>query len=271
MVIIMKKNHVEFKKINPFDMDITYIELDSVSPLNVYNPHIHEECEIYINISGNVSFEVENRLYPLTPGSVIITRPYEYHHCIYHNNDLHKHFWILFSARGNEELFKLFFDRKSGTGNLLQPDADKSRELLATCERLAEADSETEKYYLFFKIINILCDCETVDTAADISNICVTKALGYLNNNPRLTVSELAKKCSVSVNTLERNFKSCFGLTPSTYIKKKRLINAAKLLSRGYSVTEAAEASGFGDCSNFISVFRKFYHMTPLKYKKLQE
>lgn len=104
-----EKNHVEFKKINPFDMDITYIEPDSVSPLNVYNPHIHEECEIYINISGNVSFEVENRLYPLTPESVIITRPYEYHHCIYHNNDLHKHFWILFSARGNEELFKLFW------------------------------------------------------------------------------------------------------------------------------------------------------------------
>ena len=32
------------------------------------------ECEIYLNLSGDVSFEVENRIYPVSPGTVILTR-----------------------------------------------------------------------------------------------------------------------------------------------------------------------------------------------------
>ena len=52
------------------------------------------------------------------------------------------------------------------------------------------------------------------------------------------------------------------------YIKKKRLGNAVKLLSKGCTVTEASYQSGFPDYSNFISVFKKTYGTTPLKYKK---
>ena len=49
---------------------------------------------------------------------------------------------------------------------------------------------------------------------------------------------------------------------------KKQLANAAKLLSEGHSVTDAAEMSGFADCSNFILLFKKAYKITPLQYKK---
>ena len=61
----------------PMDFDITKIELDSQSPLNHNEAHIHKRCEVYINLSGDVSFAVENRLYSITRGSVIITRPSE--------------------------------------------------------------------------------------------------------------------------------------------------------------------------------------------------
>ena len=57
-------------------------------------------------------------------------------------------------------------------------------------------------------------------------------------------------------------------ISPSEYIKKKRLANAAKLLSKGYTVSEASSQSGFSDYSNFIALFKKTYGVTPLKYKK---
>ena len=93
-------------------MTTTYVEIDSRSPLNVYDNHIHNECEIYINVSDDVSFSVGNSIYPVMPGGNIITSPLENHHCIYHTNRLHKHFWISFSAAGNERLRQLFKNLK---------------------------------------------------------------------------------------------------------------------------------------------------------------
>lgn len=89
-------------------MEISYLELNSASSANVHNHHIHDECDIYINLSGDVSFAVENSLYPLLPGNIIITHPHEYHHCIYHSEKLHKHFWTLFQTSNNKELFDIF-------------------------------------------------------------------------------------------------------------------------------------------------------------------
>ena len=53
--------------------------------------------------------------------------------------------------------------------------------------------------------------------------------------------------------------------------RKKRLANAARLLAMGASVAEASELSGFPDYSNFISIFKKTYGMTPLEYKKSKQ
>lgn len=102
-------NYEHFHAIKPFNLMVSYLELYFESSENVYDSHIHEECEIYVNLSGDVSFVVENHIYPLKPGDIIITRPYEYHHCVYHSNKLHKHFWVLFSSSGNEHLFDIFY------------------------------------------------------------------------------------------------------------------------------------------------------------------
>lgn len=269
MVLKMKKEL--FGGIKPFEMTATYIEIDSRSPLNVYDDHIHNECEIYINLSGDVSFAVENSVYPVMPGGIIITRPLEYHHCIYHTNKLHKHFWILFSATGNERLFDIFYKRELGKNNLLMLPADKTEELFSLCHNLTDGcEDEAEKYYRFFKLINLLNSANTVNAPDDSGGDSIIKAINCINNNlsRHISVTEIARECNISVNTLERRFLRELNISPSAYIRKKRLANAAKLLSEGHSVTEAAEMSGFADCSNFISLFKKAYQITPLQYKK---
>lgn len=131
-------------------MQIKYVEIDSKSPLNTYNDHIHDECEIYVNLSGDVSFSVENSVYPITKGSVIITRPYEYHRCIYHSNKLHKHFWILFNPSKNEELFDIFFKRELGKNNLLVLDSENTEELFMYAINLQQNVKTSLKNIIFF-------------------------------------------------------------------------------------------------------------------------
>ncbi len=259
-----------FQQTYPFKFSISYIEIDADSPENVYDDHIHDECEIYINLSGDISFSVEGSVYPIMPGGVIITRPYEYHHCLYHSNKLHKHFWILFDPKGNERLFDIFFKRKPGRNNLLILPPDKAEELFSVCREMnRDGSSEAESYYLFFKMIHMLNTADTASAEENTKNDAVTTAINYINNNlsQKLEVKDIAKKCSVSVNTLERRFLCSLNITPSRYIKQKRLANAERLLSEGSNVTEAALMSGFSDCSAFIAEFKKATGLTPLKYK----
>lgn len=267
----MISNDTFFKSIHPFEVKTRYIEIDTHSPENQFNSHIHDECEVYINLSGDVSFVVENSIYPVVPGSIIITRPFEYHHCVYHSNRLHKHFWILFSASGNEYLFDDFYDRNAGENNLLILTPDKNTELISVCKKMADGNgSELENYLNFFKMISLLHDATAPNRSDTSYPDIVVKAITYINNNlsAPLTVTEISQKVNVSINTLERHFLRFLNLSPTGYIRKKRLSNALKLLSEGCSITEASEKSGFPDCAGFIALFRKTYGQTPLAYKK---
>lgn len=270
----MKSCDTFFKPIYPFEVKTKYIEVDSTSPENVHDSHIHEECEIYINLSGDVSFVVDDSIYPVVPGSIIITRPFEYHHCVYHSNKLHKHFWILFSAVGNEYLFDAFYNRRVGENNLLMLTPDKTKELISICSEMAEdSGSDLKKYCRFFKLMSLLHDADTPNYSTSAYPDDVVDAMKYINDNlsNRLTVAEISQKVNVSINTLERHFMRVLNVSPVAYIRKKRLSNAVKLLSEGRTVTEASEKSGFSDYSGFIALFKKTYGRTPLAYKKSRD
>ena len=267
----MKETRLHFNEINEFDFNIKYINIDRHSELNVHDSHIHKECEIYINLSGDVSFAVENRIYPIKPGDIIITKPYEYHHCIYHSDKPHKHFWILFSASGNEEFLDIFFNRRNGNSNHLTLSPNDTEVLITLCHTMTEANKDqVQNFYNFFKLIMLLNNAEIAENSEKQYPLDVISAINYISNNfsHQITVSDIAKNSNVSINTLERHFTHIFGQSPSVYIRKKRLANAARLLSEGKTVTEASEESGFPDYSNFIALFRKTYGITPLKYKQ---
>ena len=98
----------------------------------------------------------------------------------------------------------------------------------------------------------------------------VSLALEYVNAHlaDNLTITTIAKAANVSVNTLERHFRDTLRITPTEFIKRKRLSMAAELLKAGYSVLEAGLESGFCDSSHFILLFRKNFGITPFKYQK---
>ena len=264
---------INYSGIAPFHFSLHYVELDASSPKNQFDSHVHPQCEIYLNLSGDVSFMVEDHIYPISPGSIIITRPYEYHRCIYLSNALHKHFWVLLSSDGNEALLKLFFDRPAGTGNLIVLSPQKNRELLELFRVMLQTEAdETVKHLQFLTMLTILQTGNPADLSK--SNTVLPSdlafALTYISDNLTKTISvkELAAAAHVSVNTLERHFLYCLQMTPYEFIKEKRLMYAADLLKQGKTVTETSSESGFSDYSHFIAIFKNFFGITPLQYKK---
>ena len=267
----VQKQSFSYPSVAPFHMELSYVEVDRSSQKNQFDSHVHPECEIYINLTGDVSFVVENRIYPIVPGNIIITRPYEYHHCVYHSDAEHKHFWILFSADGNEGLLQRFFDRKAGENNLLLLPPDRQQELISLCHTLLASSNEPLlSYSCFWRMMELIEHARLpVDLAEQVPTD-LTLALNYINRHfaEPISIRALADNAYVSQHTLERHFHEAMGMTPSAYLKKKRLAYAAELLYKGRNVMDACQESGFSDYSTFIATFRKHYGKTPLQYQK---
>lgn len=261
--------------LNQFQKTIIQVN-DAVSYPEVPNAknegfhHSHNMCEIYFNVSGDVSFMVEGNIYPIKKGSIIITRPNELHHCVYNSATAHKHYWVLFSCQ-NEKLLGRFLNRKKGEQNLIQLDEAECENFINICEGLKRSDDLMEQYKLFFDLLTIVNEGQTVKNYQnDVINPDAQKILEYVHKNitDKIRVSDIANELNVSVNTLERIFKGAMKITLSDYIMQLRITMARDMLLKGSSVQEASDFSGFSSCSRFISAFKKVYGTTPLQYRK---
>jgi transcriptional regulator GlxA family with amidase domain len=83
-----------------------------------------------------------------------------------------------------------------------------------------------------------------------------------------IALAELAKRCHVGPEHLCRLFSKHLGMGPIQYFMKKRLEQAATLLTRSnLTVKEVAAATGFEDPYHFSKAFSKRYGVPPLKYR----
>lgn len=269
----MKSKSFTLPATSEINFSITHNILDNTSFLNHNESHIHKECEIYINLSGNVSFEVENHIYPISRGSVIITRPFEYHHCIYHSEVPHDHYWITFSAKEEEVFLNMFFNRSLGEENLIVLSEEQLEKCKIAMDKLLGEENESLlrriELYKLFKILNeskLAINSYYTDKMPQY----ISAALCFMDEHltEDIEIKTISDFCNVSINTLERHFKKHLGITPFAMLRKKKLIFSMNFLRNGESVTDAAIKSGFCDYSNYIQLFRKQFGFTPLQYKK---
>ena len=261
--------------IHPFSVNVSKLNVTASDAKRKTAPHIHEYCEVYVNLSGNVSFVIEKNVYSVRSGDIIVTKPYEYHHCVYHDDSDHLHYWIMFSVDENPRLFKFLTDKKAGHGNHIRLSEEKRGRFLAHCKLLAENNTENRVSTIaaFFKVLSCICEgMEKFNVSNADSSLpkSLKDILDYVNKNFASihTINEISERFFISLSTLERLFKKHLSMTPKRYLEDKKLQNACLLLRQNASVTEACFESGFEDYSHFISIFKKRFDITPLQYKK---
>ncbi len=264
----------KFECISPFELHVDFNDIDENSDFEPDGSHIHDQCEIYVNLAGDVSFMVENNIYPIKKGDIIITKPFEYHHCVYHSKIIHKYFCLWINPENNHKILDVFFSRKKGEGNLIVLSEENAGRFIDICSELRDLTlSINHKYYLYFELLELLTRGIKAPPESNGNNKLsqdIILALEYIDANYKreINIRDVAKYAHTSVNTLERHFKDAMRTTPIAYTNKKRLSYSAILLKDGHSVMEAAEKSGFTDYSGYIAKFKKVYGITPLKYKK---
>ena len=90
-------------------------------------------------------------------------------------------------------------------------------------------------------------------------------AMNYLNEyfNTHVNMKQLASMCGYGYDYFHHRFRERTGMSPSAYLKRRRLVSAAKLICDGVSCTDAAYRCGFAGSSQFSRMFREQYGFPP--------
>lgn len=258
------------------------------SYLNEVELHHHDFYEVYLLLRGEVAYTVENHIYNMRPGDLMLVSPLELHQArIKPDGDAYERI-VLWIDRGYLEnlssprtsLTRCFDTTVPGHTNLLRLPGTQSAEIRRVLERLRELHSSTAYGN------DLLAQCSLMELmvglnrgaadrsmekslSADTSSDQVVDAvLSYINAHysEPLTLDALAERFFISKYHLLRKFESQVGTTVHRYILQKRLLNAKQLLAGGVAPSEACAYCGFGDYANFYRAFRSEYGVTPRQY-----
>lgn len=90
------------------------------------------------------------------------------------------------------------------------------------------------------------------------------------NLNKRIYIKTLSKKYGLSESTIKNKFRTIYGETLYSYIKKQKMHKASLLiLSNKMKIIDIALELGYSNASKFAKAFKDIYGVTPSEYRKV--
>lgn len=101
----------------------------------------------------------------------------------------------------------------------------------------------------------------------------INNAIHYIENNThkKLVLKEIAKQAYLSPFHFHRIFTAIVGETLHSFIIRKKIEKAARLLlhkPNEFTITEIGEAVGFNSLTSFSRAFKKFYGLAPKTFRQ---
>lgn len=122
---------------------------------------------------------------------------------------------------------------------------------------------------LYLRFLNINAERNKTYTKPQVEM--VKKIHDYLMEHlsSRFTIDTLAQQFCISSTTLKTNFKAVYGQPVMSYLKDKRIQQAAvQLRKSSLSIAEIAREAGYESQSKFGAAFKEIMRISPLEYRK---
>jgi len=246
--------------------------------------HNHDFYEVYLFLDGAVEYQIENTIYPLVRGDMLLVSPMELHRPISHKGEYERIvLWISRPyLRGLEqehhlELEQCFNPNRTQHTNLLRLNREYLRVMTVLMDLMLR-ETATEQYgsdtmrqcslIQILTLINRLV--QQPDRAGDdlASDDLVDAVYAHINQNIAgdLSLAAISNLFYVDTSTLSRRFKKQLGTTIPDYVRHKRLTMARIMLLEGERPTMAAQQCGYSDYSSFFRAFRRQYGTSPKEF-----
>ena len=264
--------------LNEYSFENIYIRhaIDENPDGRDFTMHIHDRCEIYFFISGNVEYLVEGSKYPLNENSLMIMRPAEAHSPKITGSSTYERYAVNFpldivkDIDTENRLLTPFTNRILGKDNMYSA-AELDMKLVN--KLFSEMCSDSDDYGMRLTInTHLITLLDMINRAwsekkrsGHKRQSTAERIIMYVNGHltEDISVPKLAEHFYLSTSQFNRVFKQATGAAPWDYITKKRLTAAKELLKNGVSAQEAAENCGFRDYSVFYRAYTKHFGCTP--------
>lgn len=237
-------------------------------------PHFHSLYEMYFMLEGNCTYIIDNKVYNIQAGDIVIIPDGMIHHTKYDNIS---HSRILINC--SPEFVPTSVKNGLPSGYYLYRNpfvVDEARKIFdkieneySRCDAFSKEILVCHTHSLLYLLLRNSDSCIIVDEG----NKVIEQAVSYIKENfaTDITLSSLAKRFSVSPEHFSRMFKKETGIGFSKYLNSLRLQYAEHLLRSSdiQNITQIAEICGFEDSNYFSKKFKEVYGASPKKIQKM--
>ncbi len=269
----MEETHVSF--IHP---DFSYFHVRSSPPHAEYSfHHCHEFYELIYVKNGIGKCIVEGLEYNLSPHSLLLIFPREYHYVVIKDDQEYERYVFNFERRllpsVNDADCLCLGDGFSGASRFYDTESVYSTliDLFQRTDNTAceETPCAFDHIRVFLSKILLLLSERAPQKNINDNDPLGTRVIRYLNKNitAPMTLDQLASRFFVTKPHLCRSFKERNGISVMDYLCRKRVLLAKQLISQGENAYAAAYHVGFNDYSTFFRAYKKVTNTSPLQQK----
>ena len=240
--------------------------------------HAHDFLELYLFLDGSVTYYIEDQVYDLCPGDLLIIPPGRMHRPVIANERAAYERMVLWveldyiaridSAAGELQAALRGIGANGYRVPLRGDDLIFAASLfrrIVKMERGGVFTSSAIRLYLkdAFEAYSL------VEKEARGETAVIPQVIRYLTEHFRepLRLDDLAARFFISKSYLNRHFKSYTNATVYAYLMALRITHARRMLRAGATAAEAGRECGFSDYSTFYKAFKAQTGITPQEFK----
>lgn len=240
--------------------------------------HAHDFLELYLFLDGSVTYYIEDQVYDLCPGDLLIIPPGRMHRPVIANERAAYERMVLWveldyiaridSAAGELQAALRGIGANGYRVPLRGDDLIFAASLfrrIVKMERGGVFTSSAIRLYLkdAFEAYSL------VEKEARGETAVIPQVIRYLTEHFRepLRLDDLAARFFISKSYLNRHFKAYTNATVYAYLMALRITHARRMLRAGATAAEAGRECGFSDYSTFYKAFKAQTGITPQEFK----
>lgn len=249
---------------------------------NMSKSHYHDFYELYFLENGERNHIIQESLYTIHAGQVVIFAPYVMHHSYGEENVSFRRI-ICYFQPSEIESPELLETLKGSCGVYPQLSAKNQCQIHQILNSMLQEENDDSPFraemlhcLLNVLLVSLFRHSTSVPHNTDTppTQTLIEQVIDYIHTNyyTDISLDSLARQFYISPYHLCREFKRCTNRTLSQYINVTRVMNAQrKIIETDKSITEISVLTGFANLTHFNRVFKQYTGMTPTQYRKLSK
>lgn len=262
-----------------YGKDFYYSKRTASGEFNVIKPHSHSHYEIYYLTRGRRRYFINNKIYIVSEGDVILIKPNTIHYTASAEEGEHERIVLNFTQDYIAPQMMQKIDQLCTAACVTIPQS-KRKNAEEILDKIANEYKTNDRYSPFLEsellsefLVTLLRTGDAHEqpiTSLSNAEGAIIKLLDYININlsNSITLDNAAKIAGFSKSHFAKLFKDITGFTFNNYLQLQRLQKAQRLLEKTEdSITEISFECGFMSSGYFATVFRNYFGISPLSYR----